>query len=140
MSEEKIRKNAAWSFDAKTSVLIVDLPSGKFWQVNLSEAFDCFKEMDEREKKIFQYGIRQYLSDDTAASKENKFSDDDKMRIFNQSLKDMIDGTYWKRSGKATEKISKYKTEVDVKAAAEAVGVSFEIAKKLLESQGFVIV
>src|SRR5574343_338185 len=113
MSEEKIRKNAAWSFDAKTSVLIVDLPSGKFWQVNLSETFDCFKEMDEREKKIFQYGIRQYLSDDTAASKENKFSDDDKMRIFNQSLKDMIDGTYWKRSGKATEKISKYKTEVD---------------------------
>ena len=139
MSEEKIRKNATWSFDAKTSVLIVDLPSGKFWQVNLLEAFDCFKEMDEREKKIFQYGIRQYLSDDTAASKENKFSDDDKMRIFNQSLKDMIDGTYWKRSGKATEKISKYKTEVDVKAAAEAVGVSFEIAKKLLESQGFVI-
>ena len=139
MSEEKIRKNAAWSFDVETSILRVDLPSGKFWQVNLSEAFDCFKEMDEKEKKIFQYGIRQYLSDDTAASKENKFSDDDKIRIFDQSLKDMIDGTYWKRSGKATEKISKYKTEAQVREAAEQLGMEYSKAKALMEMGGFVI-
>lgn len=142
MSEqEKTKKNMSWSFEG--SKLTASFPSGKTWTVDF--AFDCFEgfpnfeALEDNEKKVFQYGIRQYLSDDTAASKENKYTDDDKIRIFDQSLKDMIANTYWKRSGKQTEKISKYKTEAQVREAAEQLGMPYEKAKALMEMGGFVI-
>src|SRR5574343_90666 len=139
MSDKEPRKNASWTFEKANNLLRVDLPSNKFWQVNLADTFAGFNDLNDSEKLVFQYGIRQYLSDDTAASKENKYTDDDKIRIFDQSLKDMIDGTYWKRAGKATEKISKYKTEAQVREAAEQLGMEYSKAKALMEMGGFVI-
>src|SRR5574343_1661346 len=138
MSDKEPRKNASWTFEKANNLLRVDLPSNKFWQVNLAETFGCFKEMDEKEKKIFQYGIRQYLSDDTAASKENKYTDDDKIRIFDQSLKDMINGTYWKRSGKQTEKISKYVTAQFIDDLAAEMDVPRAVVLKIMERKGLV--
>ena len=134
-TEVKTKKNTSWSYE--NMVLTANFPSGKVWSVDLKAMSEELT--DSAKEKIFQYGIRQYLSDDVATSKDKGYTENEKITVFNQSIEDMKANTYWKRSGKQTEKISKYKTEVDVKAAAEAVGVSFEIAKRLLESQGFVI-
>ena len=138
MSDEKLRKNASWTFEKANNLLRVDLPSNKFWQVNLADTFAGFNDLNDSEKLVFQYGIRQYLSDDTAASKENKYTDDDKIRIFDQSLKDMIDGTYWKRSGKQTEKISKYVTAQFIDELAGEMGVDRKIVLKIMERKGLV--
>lgn len=138
MSDKELRKNASWTFEKANNLLRVDLPSNKFWQVNLADTFAGFNDLNDSEKLVFQYGIRQYLSDDTAASKENKYTDDDKIRIFDQSLKDMIDGTYWKRSGKQTEKISKYVTAQFIDELAGEMGVDRKIVLKIMERKGLV--
>lgn len=138
-NEVKTKKNMSWSFEASNGILTASFPSGKTWQFDLAKSFPSFSELKENEQKVFQYGARQYLSDDVAMSKENKYSEADKIAVFEQSKKDMIENTYWKRSGKQTEKISKYKTEAQVREAAEQLGMPYEKAKALMELGGFVI-
>lgn len=137
-AEVKTKKNMSWSFEASNGILTASFPSGKTWQFDLAKSFPSFSALEENEQKVFQYGARQYLSDDVAMSKENKYSEDDKIAVFEQSKKDMIENTYWKRSGKQTEKISKYVTAQFIDELAAEMDVPRAVVLKIMERKGLV--
>lgn len=122
MAQERIK----WAL-SETGMLTISFGNEQLDLYNLVKIYPTFQEMNEVQKMVIVYGVKQNLSDKIAGMKDYTLRE--KTKVMGERFQSLLDGI-WKTPSKEKSSIKKKAT-----ALVEAGGLS-EVELALLEKLG----